>query len=204
MDVPIALNLANAMGLLSAARTLTRKLPKHTLFYLKFMTSLLWNILLTFAVIIFGLWMIKKDEGFYSASELTEEAIDDEVPTYESTIISLIAIQGTFHVAMSFSLQGQWKDRFFTQVYFMISLLLYMLYMIYLIWNQRTFWPSVDNFLMDEYNFVIFDKSMRWYVFILCNVYSVLSILYEVLMIWVFVPRKKTDTVATRKIEIAN
>lgn len=209
MDIPIALNLANAMGLLSAAKTLTKKLPKHTLFYLKFMTSLLWNILLTFAVIIFGLWMIKGDEGFYAASDAPEpsdEAIDDSIPTYESTLISLVAIQGTFHVAMSFSLQGMWKDRFFVQVYFMISLLLYMLYMIYLIFNARNFWPAVDNFLMDQYNFVIFDKSMRWYVFILCNIYSLLSILYEVLMIWVFVDRKKKDKdkVSTRKIEIAN
>jgi len=126
------------------------------------------------------------------------------VPTYESTLISLLAIQGTFHVACSFSLQGMWKDRFFTQIYFMISLLLYMLYVIYLIFNARTFWPAVDNFLMDEYNFVIFDKSMKWYVLILCNVYSLLSILYEVLMIWVFVARKKKDTVATKKIEVAN
>lgn len=113
MDIPIALNLANAIGLLSAAKSLTRKLPKHTLFYLKFMTSLIFNLLLTFAVCIFGLWMIKKDEGFYSASEISEESIDDEVPTYESTVISLIAIQGSFHVACSFSLHGLFKDRFY-------------------------------------------------------------------------------------------
>ena len=45
---------------------------------------------------------------------------------------------------------------------------------------------------------------MRWYVFILCIVYTVLSILYEVLMIWVFVARKKKVQIASRKIEIAN
>ena len=86
----------------------------------------------------------------------------------------------------------------------MISLLLYILYVVYLIFNARSFWPAVDNFLMDEYNFVIFEKSMRWYVFILCNVYSFLSILYEVLIIWVFVARKKKVQVPARKIEIAN
>ena len=69
MDIPIALNLANCMGLLSAATTLKKKLPKHTLFYLKFISSLFFNLILTFAVMIFGLWMIKSDPDFKSAKD---------------------------------------------------------------------------------------------------------------------------------------
>ena len=193
MDIPIALNVANCIGLLKPKTTLTKKLPKHTLFYAKFIVSILLNVVYTFSCMIFGIWMLRKDSGFYSAKSIAESGIDDEKPTYESTIISLLALQGTFHIGVSFNLAGNFKDRFFNQIYICVSLVLYILYQFYLVFNNRTFWPKVDNFLMDEYNFVVFDKKMKGNVMILLFFYSFLSITTECIIIWGFRKREKPD-----------
>lgn len=191
MDIPIALNVANCIGLLKPKTSLTKKLPKHTLIYTKFIVSIVLNVIYTFSCMIFGIWMMRKDSGFYSAKSIAESGIDDEKPTYESTIISLLALQGTFHIGVSFNLAGHFKDRFFNQIYICVSLVIYILYQFYLVFNNRTFWPKVDNFLMDEYNFVVFDKKMKGNVMLLLFFYSFLSIVTECIIIWGFRKREK-------------
>jgi len=104
-----------------------------------------------------------------------------------------MAIQGTFHIGVSFNLRGEFKERFYRQPYFVIFLFLYVAYQFYLVFNSRSFWPAVDNFLMDQYKFVVFDSSMKGYVMILLFVYSASSIILEVLFIWVCVGRSKPE-----------
>lgn len=105
-----------------------------------------------------------------------------------------MAIQGTFHIGVSFNLKGEFKERFYRQPYFVISLVLYVAYQFYLVFNSRSFWPAVDNFLMDEYKFVVFGSTtMKVYVMILLFAYSAASIVLEVLFIWVCVGRAKKE-----------
>ncbi len=193
MDIPIALNVANCIGLLKPKTTLTKKLPKHTLIYAKFLVSIVLNVVYTFSCMIFGIWMMRKDGNFQSAKSMATSGIDDEIPTYESTIISLLALQGTFHIGVSFNLAGHFKDRFYNQIYICVSLVIYILYQFYLVFNNRTFWPKVDNFLMDEYNFVVFDKKTKGNVMMLLFFYSFLSIATECIIIWGFRKREKAD-----------
>lgn len=80
----------------------------------------------------------------------------------------------------------------------MVSLVIYMLYQIYLIFNSRLFWPAVDNFLMDNYAFVVFDSKTKWYVLLLIVVYSLLSIFTEILLVWVFTGKKKKKKVGNQ------
>jgi cation-transporting P-type ATPase 13A2 len=157
MDVPIALNVANAMGLMAPFKSLTKKMPKHTLIYAKFLISIILNCVYTFGFMVFGIWMMRTDPMFVSAKDFALVGISDEIPTFESTITSLLALQGTIHLGVTFNLAGHFKDRWNCQVYMIISLIIYILYQFYLIFNSRTMWPKVDNFLMDNYNFVVFE-----------------------------------------------
>ncbi len=196
MDVPIALNVANAMGLMAPLPGLTKKLPKHTLIYKKYIISIVLNSVYTFGFMIFGAWMMRANSNFVSAKSMSTEAIDNELPTFESTIISLLALQGTIHLGISFNIAGFFKLRFYRQIYIIISMILYILYQVYLIFNARTFWPAVDNFLMDNYNFVVMESKVRWYTVILLLVYSLFSIGSEALLIWVFVGKKNSNHVS--------
>ena len=194
MDIPLALNVANCIGLLSTNPQLKKKMPKYTLLSAKFLLSILFNSLMTVGFFIFSIWLLRKDPTFVNASDLVSSSIDSNIKTFESTIISLMAIQGTFHIGVSFNLKGEFKERFYRQPYFVISLVLYVAYQFYLVFNSRSFWPAVDNFLMDEYKFVVFGStSMKVYVMILLFAYSASSIVMEALFIWVCVGRAKKE-----------
>ena len=96
----------------------------------------------------FGVWMVQFDEGnlgHYETSALAEKR-----PTFKSTVTSLLAIQGTFHIAISFNIAGEFKKRFYTQRYFMGSIILYSLIQIYLIFNSRNWIKPLDDYLMDQ------------------------------------------------------
>lgn len=193
MDIPLALNVANCIGLLSTNPVLKKKMPKYTLLSIKFLLSILINSLMTMGFFVFSIWLLRKDPDFISAKDQIESSISSTVHTYESTIISLMAIQGTFHIGISFNLKGEFKERFYRQPYFVISLVLYVAYQFYLVFNSRSFWPAVDNFLMDEYKFVVFGSSMKIYVMILLFVYSACSIIMEMLFIWVCVGKTESQ-----------
>ena len=96
MDFVIALNLANCIGLLAPITTLKKALPHYTLLYPKFIVSLAINFVLTFACMIFGLWMVKFDKGYFSENQasifISHAEIKEKRASFESTVISLLAI----------------------------------------------------------------------------------------------------------------
>lgn len=195
MDVPIALNVANCMGLMAPIKKLTKKIPKYTLMNAKFLISIILNSIQSIGFFIIGLNLIKVDENFVAVKDFTPEDVEAEKPTFESTIVSLVAMQGAIHLGITFNIAGFFKDRFYKQIYIMVSLVIYMAYQCYLIFNSRLMWPVVDNFLMDNYSFVVFDSKTKWYVLILIVVYSLISIITEVLLVWVFTGKKKSQNV---------
>jgi cation-transporting ATPase 13A2 len=165
MDVPIALNLATLIGVLGSKDYLVVKLPKYTLIYLKYVVSMVLNALYTFGFIILALYVVKQDANFMNAPErydlLLAEALargEEEparVPTYEATVISLLAIQGTYHIAMSFNLAGTFKQRFYKNVYFIISFIIYILFILYLLYcPDFNFWRKAHAWILENYNMV--------------------------------------------------
>lgn len=196
MDVPLALNVANCIGMLRTNASLKIKIPKHTLLTAKFLISILVNFLMSVGVYILGIFLVKQNENYVNAIDLIDAA-DSSIPNFETTIVSLIAIQGTFHIGVSYSLNGQFKQRFYKNAYFVISLVIYVAYQFYLVFNARTFWPAVDNWLMDKYRFRVLDSTRRIQVMILLFAYSFLSIVFEILLIWVFVGKPKAVTEST-------
>lgn len=193
MDFVIALNLANCIGLLGPRKKLQSSLPHFTLLNLKFMISLGINFLITFAFMFFGIWMVTLDKGYFpTSSRYSEgEGLTEKRATFESTIISLLAMQGTFHIAVSFNVAGEFKVRFYRQKYFMISLVIYSLFQLYLIFNGRNWIEPVDNFFMDNLNFVVFDEVMKIYVLLLLLAFSMLSVFVELVLIKLRVPSTK-------------
>lgn len=70
MDVAIALNVANCIGLIAPVKELTSKLPKYTLIKVKFMISLAVNGLFSLAAMFFGLVLIRQDSNFVSSKKI--------------------------------------------------------------------------------------------------------------------------------------
>ena len=187
MDVAMALNIANAIGLMKPVTHLTTKLPRFSLVYTKFISSLLINAMITGGIMLSGLYIIQTDPKYISSADIASSSLDSSQPTYESTIISLCAIQGTYHIAISFNIHGRFKERFYKSIYLMILFILYFLYTLYLLYNDYLkFMQPVNDYLMTQYNFVYFDYDLRGYVVGLLYLYSVLSIATEVILIWVF------------------
>jgi magnesium-transporting ATPase (P-type) len=203
MDVPIALNLATLIGVLGSKDYLVVKLPKYTLIYLKYVVSMVLNALYTFGFIILALYVVKQDANFMNAPErydlLLAEALargEEEparVPTYEATVISLLAIQGTYHIAMSFNLAGTFKQRFYKNVYFIISFIIYILFILYLLYcPDFNFWrsPRLDP---GELQHGLIDERLKMEDDLDLGFYSIASVLTEVVLIWVFTsPPKRT------------
>ena len=187
MDVPMALNIANCIGLIRPITTLTKKMPKYTLINWKFIASMVINSLLTVIWLVFALIVVRKDPFFVSASDQVEESLDSNLPTFESTVISIMVIQGTFHIALSFCLAGTFKKRFFQNVYICVSSLVYQLFNLYLIYNEQI--ANIEQISSDmrvAYNFVVLDPSIKGRMVALIFTYSLASLFAEALLIWVF------------------
>jgi len=210
MDVPIALNLATLIGVLGSKDYLVVKLPKYTLIYLKYVVSMVLNALYTFGFIILALYVVKQDANFMNAPErydlLLAEALargEEEparVPTYEATVISLLAIQGTYHIAMSFNLAGTFKQRFYKNVYFIISFIIYILFILYLLYcPDFNFWQKAHAWILENYNMVSLTEETRWKMLLILASYSLASVLTEVVLIWVFTSPPKRMVVNNDK-----
>ncbi len=156
-DIFVTLNLANCMGLLRPNPNLTRRLPEYTLFYKELMLSMGFNIVLATIAIFLGLLVIKTDRNYKPASELVDgSGPDDTTATYETTLMGLLMIQITFVIAMSFNIKGYFKQRFFTQPYMTISIILYQIWVIYLLFNAdfSSMFPRTKGFnewIMNHY-----------------------------------------------------
>jgi predicted P-type ATPase len=186
MDIPIALNLANSIGLLTPFHHLTVALPYFTLMNFKFLLSVILNACYAAAFMLFGVFvLIRKDANFVSAPDLAASTLESGLPTFESTVISMLAIQGTWHIAISFSLAGEFKDRFYKSYYMGISIALYIIWCFYLLFNDGLDWGKFNEYWMTAYNFVYFQNSTRWYVFLEMLIFAILSIVTEVLIVWV-------------------
>lgn len=69
MDIPLALNVANCIGLLNTNPHLKKKMPKYTLLSAKFLLSILFNFLITIGFFLFSVWLLRKDPNFVSAND---------------------------------------------------------------------------------------------------------------------------------------
>lgn len=185
MDIPIALNLANSIGLLTPFSYLTVQLPYFTLMNFKFLLSVFLNACYAAAFMAFGVfYLVKKDPSFESAVARAESTLDSVLPTYESTIISMLAIQGTWHIAISFSMAGDFKDRFYKSYYMGISIALYILWCFYLLFNDGLPWGSFNEYFMTGYNFVYFQDKVRWYLLLEMLIFGIFSWITEAIIIW--------------------
>lgn len=203
MDVPIALNLANCIGLIRPISTLTPRMPKYTLINWKFIASMIINSVLTFIWLVFCLIVVHKDPNFVSASDLSTESLDSDLPTFESTVISIIVIQSTYHISLSFTLAGRFKERFFQNIYICVSCLIYFLFNLYLIYNDVLNVDSMSEEMRIAYNFVVIDRSIKGDMVALIITYTLASLFCEALLIWVFTKppfwkRKQDDNKAKK------
>lgn len=141
MDFFIALNLSNCIGCIKDIGRLTKQLPKISLMNLEFMLSLVINIIIYLAFMLGGIYWVKKDANFLTPTQLSEKAdaekelaalsggaVKSDTASFETTVVSLMAIQANFTIAMSFNIRGLFKLRFWTSVYFIISLVIYVAY----------------------------------------------------------------------------
>src|SRR3990167_9006703 len=189
MDIPIALNLANSIGLLTPFDYLTVQLPYFTLMNFKFLLSVFLNACYAAGFMVFGVfYLVRKDTSFVSAVDQAESTLDSDMPTYESTIISMLAIQGTWHIAISFSLAGDFKDRFYKSYYMGISIALYILWSFYLLFNDGLNIPKTNEYFMTAYNFVYFEDHIRWYLLLEMLIFGLFSVITEIIIIWGFKP----------------
>ncbi len=191
MDVPLALNLANCIGLLHPTKTMQKKMPKFTLLYPKFLISILYNSLFTVFFMCWALQSLRTDPEFVRSRYLASDAFESALASWDATVISLMAIQGTWHIALSFNIAGNFKERFYKQVYIMVSIVIYILFIFYLLYNDGLdFMKSVNDFLMENYNFVYLSKGCRVYILLLMLFYAICSIALEAILIWVYTPVK--------------
>ena len=136
-DIFFTLNLANCMGLLKPVTNLTKRLPQYTLFYTELMVSLALNIAVAAAAMIVGLYVIRLDPNYKRPQDLVDgSGPDDTTATFETTLISLVIMQATFVISMSFSLKGYFKQSFYEQAYMCISIILYQILVLYLLFNE--------------------------------------------------------------------
>jgi len=139
-DIFFALNIANCIGLLKSIKRLTKKLPESTLFYPELIISIILNCILAFICFQIGLHIIHLDSGYQTPEELAKRAESDKagpdntLPTYETTMVGLYAMQTTFQVAMSFNIKGRFKDRFYKLPYMVVSFIVYQLFVLYLLY----------------------------------------------------------------------
>lgn len=151
-DIFIALNLANCIGLLKPLDRLTSQLPQFTLFYSELMLSMVLNCVLAAVFFTIGIIVIKSDPDYKPPDEMVDpdKGVNPsgDVGTYETTMMGLYAMQTTFMCAIVFNIKGVFKQRFYTQVYMVISLIIYQIFVIYMLFASKvSSWvPSTKAF----------------------------------------------------------
>lgn len=166
MDFFIALNLSNCIGCIKDIGRLTKQLPKISLMNLEFMLSLVVNIIIYLAFMLGGIYWVKRDSNFLTPSQLSEKAdaeqtmaalsggaVKSDTASFETTVVSLMAIQANFTIAMSFNIRGRFKLRFWTSVYFLISLIIYVLYNNILLFLVNINGGTINDPVRDILNF---------------------------------------------------
>lgn len=138
LDIFIALMLSYCIGWLQPVKTLNAWLPSCTLLFREYILSIMLNCFYCSVAVYAALEIVFKDPAYKPPIELIgdEKFVDNNTPTFETTVISLVAIQGSIITAVSLTLGNKFKRSFYSSVLFICCFTVLELFTLWLLFYR--------------------------------------------------------------------